>query len=855
MMKKILLLLLLLTGSFTLVQAQLLNYQGIARNANGVALSFQNISIRLSIRDGSANGTTLYSETREVRTNQFGLITLVIGSPGAVSSFGNISTINWAASSKFLQVEIDPQGGSNFLHAGTSQLQSVPYAFFANAAYPVGNAGGDLAGSTYPNPLVAPLAINNSKLSIDAVTNEKIKDGTIENIKLVNSSIGLNGLPLSLGGGQSFAVGATGTNMNIVSSGTIHTFNFPNASATNRGVLTSADWSSFNNKLSAGDTAAMLNGYLRKNFALLLQDTSAAFSTRPLNNRFLDTATALQSRIQNKLNITDTTTMLNGYLRKDFALLLQDTSAVFSTRPLNNRFLDTATALQSRIQNKLNITDTTTMLNGYLRKDFALLLQDTSAAFSARPLNNRFLDTATALQSRIQTKLNITDTTAMLNGYLRKDFALLLQDTSAAFSARPLNNRFLDTATALQSRIQNKLLISDTTTMLNGYLRKDFALLLQDTSAAFSARPLNNRFLDTATALQSRIQNKLNITDTTTMLSNRLLISDTTTMLSGKWSIIGNALPTVGNTHFLGSTNNQPLRFKVNNIWAGELNPGSTNTSFGVYAGENNSSPVGNNSAFGVGALNKTTTGTDNTAVGFGALNQNIVGTNNTAVGQNALQNNTAGSNTAVGQEALKNNTTGKNNTAIGYNALLNNVTTDNNTAIGYNAGVSIDGLTNSTAIGYNASVTASNTIQLGNTGISDVKTSGGYTGARFIGNSAAPVVAIVGSSQAGTGASVSISGNDVAGIITLNVGTAPAAGAGSGGTPLITVSFNSAYANAPVVLIQPVNTTSGSTGPDTNLFIKPSSTTVSAFTIVLKSSIALADSGTYEIAYHVLGR
>ncbi|MBH2004390.1 MAG: hypothetical protein I8H66_06845, partial [Sphingobacteriia bacterium] len=303
MMKKILLLLLLLTGSFTLVQAQLLNYQGIARNANGVALSFQNISIRLSIRDGSANGTTLYSETREVRTNQFGLITLVIGSPGAVSSFGNISTINWAASSKFLQVEIDPQGGSNFLHAGTSQLQSVPYAFFANAAYPVGNAGGDLAGSTYPNPLVAPLAINNSKLSIDAVTNEKIKDGTIENIKLVNSSIGLNGLPLSLGGGQSFAVGATGTNVNIVSSGTIHTFNFPNASATNRGVLTSADWSSFNNKLSAGDTAAMLNKYLRA--------TDTAFM---MSHYLRKTDTAIM--LNNRLRISDTSFMMSRYLRK-----------------------------------------------------------------------------------------------------------------------------------------------------------------------------------------------------------------------------------------------------------------------------------------------------------------------------------------------------------------------------------------------------------------------------------------------------------------------------------------------------------------------------------------------------------
>lgn len=346
------------------------------------------------------------------------------------------------------------------------------------------------------------------------------------------------------------------------------------------------------------------------------------------------------------------------------------------------------------------------------------------------------------------------------------------------------------------------------------------------------------------------------------MLANRLMSSDTASMLSTKWSTIGNTLPTDGTTYFLGSSNNQPLLFKVNKLWAGELNPSTTNTSFGVYAGQNNSDPFGHNSAYGVGALNANNTGTDNTAIGYAALNKNTTGINNTAVGQNALLNNsTANSNTAVGQESLKNNTTGKNNTGIGYNTLINNATTDNNTAIGYNAGVSTDGLTNTTAIGYNASVTTSNTIQLGNSSITDVKTSGAITttssinAAKIIGNSTAPVVTIVGSAQAGTGASVSISGNDVAGVITLNVGTVPAAGAGSGGSSLITVSFNSAYANAPVVLIQPVNTISGSTGPDTNLFVKPSATTASAFTIVLKSSIALTDSGTYEIAYHVLGR
>jgi hypothetical protein len=56
----------------------------------------------------------------------------------------------------------------------------------------------------------------------------------------------LNGLSTST---QSFTTGTTGGDFNIVSSGSAHTFNFPNASATARGLLTSADWNTFNNKL------------------------------------------------------------------------------------------------------------------------------------------------------------------------------------------------------------------------------------------------------------------------------------------------------------------------------------------------------------------------------------------------------------------------------------------------------------------------------------------------------------------------------------------------------------------------------------------------------------------------------
>jgi hypothetical protein len=55
----------------------------------------------------------------------------------------------------------------------------------------------------------------------------------------------LNGLTAQV---QNLATGTSGTDFGIVSSGSTHTFNLPNASAANRGALSSADWSTFNNK-------------------------------------------------------------------------------------------------------------------------------------------------------------------------------------------------------------------------------------------------------------------------------------------------------------------------------------------------------------------------------------------------------------------------------------------------------------------------------------------------------------------------------------------------------------------------------------------------------------------------------
>ena len=101
----------------------------------------------------------------------------------------------------------------------------------------------------------------------------------------------------------------------------------------------------------------------------------------------------------------------------------------------------------------------------------------------------------------------------------------------------------------------------------------------------------------------------------------------------------------------------------------------------------------------------------------------------NVAVGGTALDAVTSGDqNVAVGYDALTANTTGSNNVAVGPATLAANTTGTNNTAIGASADVASNSLTNATAIGYGASVAASNTMQLGNPSVTNVKTSGSLT-------------------------------------------------------------------------------------------------------------------------------
>ncbi len=165
-----------------------------------------------------------------------------------------------------------------------------------------------------------------------------------------------------------------------------------------------------------------------------------------------------------------------------------------------------------------------------------------------------------------------------------------------------------------------------------------------------------------------------------------VLLLTSNSSIATAWNLLGNA-GTVDGTSFLGTTDNIPLSFRINNKQAGRIDNALYNSFFGYLAGNYPASTGDSNVAIGGGALSTNTGGSGNAALGSKALFSNTSGGHNTAVGYNALMLNVAGdSNTAVGANALYSNTTGSDNSAFGTNTLYTNTIGDSNTAIGYSS-------------------------------------------------------------------------------------------------------------------------------------------------------------------------
>lgn len=136
------------------------SYQAVVRNTSGEIVSNQNVSFRISILQDSDTGDPVYVETHSATTNQYGLATLKIGQGTVIQ--GVFGPGAWGIAPHFIKVEIDPDGGSSYIHMGTSQLLSVPYAFHAQTVANDSVADDDAD----PENELQSLSLSGSELSI-----------------------------------------------------------------------------------------------------------------------------------------------------------------------------------------------------------------------------------------------------------------------------------------------------------------------------------------------------------------------------------------------------------------------------------------------------------------------------------------------------------------------------------------------------------------------------------------------------------------------------------------------------------------------------------------------------------------
>ncbi|MEZ4775246.1 MAG: hypothetical protein R3D00_18825 [Bacteroidia bacterium] len=105
-----------------------INYQSQI-NVNGNVLPSQAVPMRFSILQ---SGLPVYQETVTVLTSPEGISSHVIGNGTPVS--GTFSAIDWSLGSYSLEVEIDTTGSGSYASLGVRDMQSVPFALYAQTS-------------------------------------------------------------------------------------------------------------------------------------------------------------------------------------------------------------------------------------------------------------------------------------------------------------------------------------------------------------------------------------------------------------------------------------------------------------------------------------------------------------------------------------------------------------------------------------------------------------------------------------------------------------------------------------------------------------------------------------------------
>lgn len=662
----------------------LLNYQGVARNVVGNPLPNQTMKLRLSIHDLSPSGTVVYTEIRSISTNLGGLFSVQIGSAGASSATGTIAGVNWLVGDKYLQVELDPASNNNYIDIGTVQLVSVPYAFGAGSAATVktnanltgvvtsvGNAT-SIANGAITSDMIA--SVNKSKVGLDLVNNtsdasKPISTLTQAALDLKANSTDVNNLSTALG-------------------------NKLNKADSTLGYVTPTQLAA-----KTFDQTPINNAIAGK---LAIADSTLGYITpTQLAAKKFDT-TSLSNRINAKANSSDVATLTTALGAK---LNIADTARLLQK-------LDTA-SLSNRINAKANTID----VNIALALKAPLASPTFTGTVTTGIINTGAVSSTSVTAptyASVPKTLSYTGSTIDWDPAQGLNAAITLsQNSTLSFTAAPPVGSY-GTIVLTQDGTGSRTITLPTIASVTNKVLGSTSTSTVALSTTANSKDILNFYYDGTNCYWNIGQGYGDAASA----SN----SGPTNLASAVTGILPVANGGTGSSvqNFVDLSTAQTIGGAK--TFSNDLNVN------GINIGRGNSSR-GNNNANGYAALGSNTTGNYNNAFGFQALTANTTGQENSALGEYVLPKNTTGNfNTAMGTAAQRDNTTGDGNTGFGYHALLANTSGSNNTAIGNSADVASGSLTNATAIGNGAIVSASNTIQLGNTSVSNVKTSGALT-------------------------------------------------------------------------------------------------------------------------------
>lgn len=176
-----------LLSIYSFAQApQKINYQAVIRNSTGDPVANQNVSLKLSVTDGDG-GTVQYAETHTgITTNAFGLVNLKIGTGTPVS--GTFSAISWQTGNKYLKIEADIAGGTNYSTLSSTELVSVPYALYSGSSNS-SNTGGAIIPFASGSPVTLTTLIG----GLTGTTSLVGFGNSVSGVSLVGSNLDLTG--------------------------------------------------------------------------------------------------------------------------------------------------------------------------------------------------------------------------------------------------------------------------------------------------------------------------------------------------------------------------------------------------------------------------------------------------------------------------------------------------------------------------------------------------------------------------------------------------------------------------------------------------------------------------------------